>query len=128
MIIRICLLTTLLFNYIHTRRLTAVLVPERGNVTSWSDKYLYYARGYVTRTSRKSPYYINVEGKIKHTWGNNVTGEYHLLNMTIPMDEFKYTIPFERFRLDLEITHTDTKESMATGYGYGRFKPAYTDN
>ncbi|CAG9793185.1 unnamed protein product [Diatraea saccharalis] len=165
------------FNSERTRRLTAVLVPERGNVTSWSDKYLYYARGYVTRTSRKSPYYINVEGKTKHTWGNNVTAhlifyeylhneyrrtfieahlrgcdvvnkdpfigqllrdrgyscphppaDFHLLNITVPMDAFRYTIPFEKFRVEAELTHTDTKESIAKAYGYASLKPKYTDN
>ncbi|XP_028166122.1 uncharacterized protein LOC114356927 [Ostrinia furnacalis] len=49
------------------------LIPERANVTYINKKYMEYGRLYISRYGRKSPYYINLEGIIKHTWADNIT-------------------------------------------------------
>ncbi|RVE43164.1 hypothetical protein evm_012181 [Chilo suppressalis] len=142
-----------------------ILVPERGNVTKWSPKYFHYVRMYVSRISRRSPYYLNLEAHIKQGWANNVSvdiilyeylhneyrrsfveihnracdlvhrdlvvgqmlknigincpataGEYVLNNLTLPMPNLKFEAPFFKFRADIEITQSESKELMAKGY------------
>ncbi|RVE43163.1 hypothetical protein evm_012180 [Chilo suppressalis] len=148
-----------------------IVVPERTNVTEWSDKYLHYVRVYITRTNRKSPYFINIEAHLKQSWTNNVTvnfvyyeylhneyrrsfveihaqvcnflnkdvflgkmfknlgfscpvkaGPYRISNMTVPMQDFKYQFPFQKFRAYIDIIHTTTKDVMCKGYIDASFK------
>jgi hypothetical protein len=51
-------------------------------MTYFSKKHVAFARAYISRHGRKSPYYMNVETSILHTWTNNVT--VHTLLMIIP--------------------------------------------
>ncbi|XP_063538651.1 uncharacterized protein LOC134747903 [Cydia strobilella] len=49
------------------------IIPERTEVTHVNEKYLYNVSARVIRYGRKSDYLYNLEGGIKHTWGNNIT-------------------------------------------------------
>ncbi|XP_063832547.1 uncharacterized protein LOC135081688 isoform X2 [Ostrinia nubilalis] len=49
------------------------IIPERASVVYANEKYVANASAFVTRYGRNSPYYMNIIGVNKHTWGNNVT-------------------------------------------------------
>ncbi|KAJ0180260.1 hypothetical protein K1T71_003664 [Dendrolimus kikuchii] len=56
----------------HTRMCITVK-PERIEVTYTNEKYLEDVDIRIIRYGRRSPYLINVQGRNKHTWTNNVT-------------------------------------------------------
>ncbi|XP_052737842.1 uncharacterized protein LOC112054865 isoform X2 [Bicyclus anynana] len=51
-----------------------------------------------------------------------VPGTYRLMNLTIPLAEFPSVFPFERARVDIESTVSDTGELMSKVYLYCSFK------
>ncbi|KAI8435535.1 hypothetical protein MSG28_003831 [Choristoneura fumiferana] len=52
-----------------------------------SDKYAADLKFYVNRYGRKSKYYIQLEGTLKHVWVNNVTA--HLIFFEYLHNEYK---------------------------------------
>ncbi|XP_073945794.1 uncharacterized protein [Choristoneura fumiferana] len=63
------------------------VIPERASVIYYNKSYLYNASASVRRYSRRSTYYLNMEGVTKHTWGNNVT--VHLIFYEYLHNEYK---------------------------------------
>ncbi|GBP57527.1 hypothetical protein EVAR_103125_1 [Eumeta japonica] len=49
------------------------VIPERPAITYLDNFYLEWGNLTVKRYGRRSRYYVNLEGKTKHAWGNNIT-------------------------------------------------------
>ncbi|GBP19951.1 hypothetical protein EVAR_11341_1 [Eumeta japonica] len=147
-------------------------------------KFVKWAKVTVMKFGRKSPYYINAEGEIVKSFGNNVSidkvtyektcdfqfsfvvneflsnryqptllqyqyklcnffedpiigalfvngymynhtcpfpaGEYHLMNLTVPVDNFPFEVPFTwsssymKGRIDIKYFHSDTNEKIGS--------------
>ncbi|GBP34628.1 hypothetical protein EVAR_19019_1 [Eumeta japonica] len=50
--------------------------PERPAIKYFNPEYLKWINFTIKRYGRQSIYYLNVEGHLKHAWGNNVTIEF----------------------------------------------------
>ncbi|XP_045785519.1 uncharacterized protein LOC123881036 [Maniola jurtina] len=51
-----------------------------------------------------------------------VADTYRFINLTIPLEEFPSVFPYERARIDIEYSITNTSESMSKVYLYCTFK------
>ncbi|GBP24107.1 hypothetical protein EVAR_27331_1 [Eumeta japonica] len=49
------------------------VVPERPSAKYLNPEYVKWGNFTIIRYGRRSLYYLNIEGHIKHSWGNNVT-------------------------------------------------------
>ncbi|GBP24101.1 hypothetical protein EVAR_27325_1 [Eumeta japonica] len=52
------------------------VIPERPSVKYINPEYVKWGNFTIIRYGRRSLYYLNIEGHIKHSWGNNVTVEF----------------------------------------------------
>ncbi|KAL0818675.1 hypothetical protein ABMA28_008026 [Loxostege sticticalis] len=49
------------------------IITERATLEYANEKYVENVSVFITRYGRRSPYYMNILGRNKHTWTNNVT-------------------------------------------------------
>ncbi|GBP34624.1 hypothetical protein EVAR_19015_1 [Eumeta japonica] len=100
-------------------RMILEVFPERPAIKYFNPEYLKWINFTIKRYGRQSIYYLNVEGHLKHAWGNNVTGEYHLMNLTVDMGSFKSVWPFEKCRLEFTIK-SENNITIGIGESHGR--------
>ncbi|KAL0879060.1 hypothetical protein ABMA27_004025 [Loxostege sticticalis] len=65
------------------------IIFERASVDYVNENYVTGAKMNVRRYGRKSDYYVNLEGTIKHTWGNNIS--FHAILYEYLHNEYKRT-------------------------------------
>ncbi|KAJ8721961.1 hypothetical protein PYW08_004363 [Mythimna loreyi] len=94
------------------------IVPERHEIEYFNRKYLRNASITFRKLSRNSPHFVNLEVDSSMGVGNNFTGEYHFMNLTIHLENFPYNIPFTyssmivRTRADVQGFFTTTNEEV----------------
>ncbi|KAH9628848.1 hypothetical protein HF086_005008 [Spodoptera exigua] len=94
------------------------IAPERHEVEYVNTKYLKNLSVVFRKFSRNSPLYVSMELESLVGVGNNMTGEYHFVNMTIHLENFPYTIPFTyssmivHTRADVQGVFTHTNEEV----------------
>ncbi|GBP24099.1 hypothetical protein EVAR_27323_1 [Eumeta japonica] len=52
------------------------VIPERPSIKYFNPEYLKWVNFTIKRYGRRSIYYLNLEGHLKHAWGNNITGQF----------------------------------------------------